>query len=144
MNKENKEDYILAYRYCQIIPNSPKMGWSNQCYWDCFLNRKIWRNICAQRYCIGICDMVKCWVQVLFDKRVSAVKRRWNWPIKLEWNLQRTLAKVNYKIHTDAIKENLVPETLSQLQVSYTYADEADLLNMALFGITAKEWRDNP
>jgi hypothetical protein len=65
--------------------------------------------------------------------------------LKLEWNLQRTLAKVNYQIHTDAIKENLVPREITQKQASFVYASEADLLNVALFGITAKEWRDtNP
>ena len=63
--------------------------------------------------------------------------------LKLEWNLQRTLAKVNYHIHTDAIKENLIPKELSKSQISFVYANEADLLNMALFGFTAKEWRDN-
>lgn len=63
----------------------------------------------------------------------------------LEWNLQRTLAKVNYKIHTDAIKERLIPPRLTKAQTSMVYASEADLLNAALFGITAAEWRQaNP
>ena len=63
----------------------------------------------------------------------------------LEWNLQRTLAKINYRIHTDAIKETLIPSILTNQQKSYIYADEADLLNVALFGKTAKQWRDeNP
>ena len=60
----------------------------------------------------------------------------------LEWNLSRNLARINYKIHTDAIKENLVPVQLSTQVASKTYATEADLLNVALFGITAKQWRD--
>lgn len=65
--------------------------------------------------------------------------------LKLNWNLQRTLAKVNYHIHTDAIKENLIPKELTKKEVSYVYANEADVLNMALFGITAKHWHDiNP
>ncbi len=65
--------------------------------------------------------------------------------LKLDWNLQRTLAKVNYHIHTDAIKENLIPKELSPQQINFVYASEADMLNMALFGITAKQWRDaNP
>jgi hypothetical protein len=65
--------------------------------------------------------------------------------LNLEWNLQRTLAKVNYLIHTDAIKENLIPAALSPAQKSFVYANEADLLNVALFGMTAKEWREaNP
>ena len=63
----------------------------------------------------------------------------------LKWNLQRTLAKVNYRIHTDAIKENLIPHALPKDKINFVYADEADMLNMALFGITAKQWRDkNP
>jgi len=63
----------------------------------------------------------------------------------LEWNLQRTLSKINYRIHTDAIKEHIIPNIVTKEQVTYTYAEEADLLNVALFGITAKQWRDaNP
>ncbi len=65
--------------------------------------------------------------------------------LKLEWNLQRTLAKINYKIHTDAIKEKLIPRELTNDQVNMKYADEADLLNVAQFGITTKTWRNqNP
>jgi len=65
--------------------------------------------------------------------------------LKLDWNLQRTLAKVNYHIHTDAIKENLIPAALTNQQISFVYANEADMLNMALFGTTALQWRnENP
>jgi len=68
-----------------------------------------------------------------------------NTRLKLEWNLQRTLAKVNYHIHTDAIKENLIPTELTGQQINFIYASEADMLNMALFGKTAKQWREtNP
>jgi hypothetical protein len=62
--------------------------------------------------------------------------------LSLEWNLQRTLAKVNYQIHTDAIKELLIPPELTKQQINRIYASEADMLNMALFGRTAKEWRE--
>jgi len=63
----------------------------------------------------------------------------------LEWNFQRTLTKVNYRIHTDAIKEKLIPIEITKEQANYIYASEADLLNVALFGITAKQWREqNP
>jgi hypothetical protein len=63
----------------------------------------------------------------------------------LEWNFQRTLSKVNYKIHTDAIKERLIPPSLTVTQSSTVYASEADMLNMAMFGITAALWRQaNP
>ncbi len=62
--------------------------------------------------------------------------------ISLEWNLNREIAKLNYRIHTDAIKENLIPPELTAEQIAFTYASEADLLNVALFGQTAKQWRD--
>lgn len=68
-----------------------------------------------------------------------------NGRLSLEWDLNRTLAKVNYRIHTDAIKENIIPLLLSKEQEQYVYANEADVLNVALFGKTAKQWRDeNP
>ena len=76
--------------------------------------------------------------QLLLVKEFQRLKADENDRLKLEWNLQRTLAKVNYHIHTDAIKENLIPKELSKNQISFVYANEADLLNVALFGITAK------
>lgn len=61
------------------------------------------------------------------------------------WTAKRELSKVNYRIHTDAIKQNLIPDEVSEKQISFIYANEADVLNVALFGMTAKEWRDaNP
>ena len=62
---------------------------------------------------------------------------------QLGWDIRRNLAKVNYLIHTDASRENLIPDQLSAQQVGFIYASEADLLNVALFGVTAKEWRDS-
>lgn len=65
--------------------------------------------------------------------------------LSLGWNLNREISKLNYRIHTDAIKGNLIPPELTPYQISMTYASEADVLNVALFGITAKQWRDeNP
>jgi hypothetical protein len=61
----------------------------------------------------------------------------------LNWSVQRTLAKINYKIQTDAIKESLVPKSLTKNQTSIIYANEADLLNVALFGLTAEQWKNN-
>lgn len=64
---------------------------------------------------------------------------------QLGWDVKRQLTKINYRIHTDAVKENLIPTALTKQQTSLVYANEADLLNMALFGKTAKQWRDeNP
>ena len=83
--------------------------------------------------------------QIYLIKEFQRLKESENDRLKLEWNFQRTLAKVNYHIHTDAIKEKLIPPTLSKDKINFVYADEADMLNMALFGITAKQWRDaNP
>ena len=89
------------------------------------------------------------WISAEFKlyliKEFQRLKEDENDRLKLEWNFQRTLAKVNYKIHTDAIKQRLIPKTLSSKQTSIIYASEADVLNMALFGKTAKQWRDeNP
>jgi hypothetical protein len=78
-------------------------------------------------------------------KEFQRLKEDENEKLKLGWNFQRTLAKVNYHIHTDAIKENLIPVQLDKHQVNFVYASEADMLNMALFGKTAKQWREqNP
>ena len=81
--------------------------------------------------------------KLYFIREFQRLKDEENDRLKLEWNLQRTLAKVNYDIHTDAIKENLVPKEITTQQAGFVYANEADLLNVALFGITAKEWRES-
>ena len=81
--------------------------------------------------------------KIYLVKEFQRLKSDENNRLKLDWDLQRTLSKVNYQIHTDAIKENLVPQKISKQQIACVYANEADLLNVALFGITAKEWRDN-
>jgi hypothetical protein len=78
-------------------------------------------------------------------KEFQRLKDEENKTHQLEWNLQRTLSKINYRIHTDAIKETLIPPQLTRQQTGAIYASEADLLNMALFGKTAAEWRkENP
>ena len=87
------------------------------------------------------------WISAEFKiyliKEFQRLKNEENDRLKLEWSLQRTLAKVNYRIHTDAIKENLIPDELTPQQISLIYANEADLLNVALFGMTSKQWREN-
>jgi len=83
--------------------------------------------------------------QLLLVKEYQRLKEDENDRLKLDWNLQRTLSKVNYRIHTDAIKETLIPVEISKQQANKVYAFEADLLNVALFGKTAQEWRsENP
>lgn len=89
------------------------------------------------------------WISIEFKlyviKEFQRLKEEETNRLKLEWNLQRTLAKVNYRIHTDAIKENLIPKELSKNEINTIYASEADILNMALFGKTALLWRtENP
>jgi len=83
--------------------------------------------------------------QLLLVKEYQRLKAVENEQLKLNWNLQRTLSKVNYRIHTDAIKETLIPTEISRQQANVVYSSEADLLNVALFGMTAQEWRnENP
>lgn len=83
--------------------------------------------------------------KIYLIKEFQRLKDEENNHLKLEWNLQRTLSKVNYKIHTDAIKLNLIPAQITKQQINIVYANEADLLNVALFGITARAWREcNP
>lgn len=85
------------------------------------------------------------WISAEFKlfliKEFQRLKNNENQNQKLEWNLQRTLSKINYRIHTDSIKKNLLPHLISKQQINYIYANEADLLNVALFGLTAKEWK---
>jgi len=89
------------------------------------------------------------WISAEFElflvtefKRLKAEEQQ---RLSLEWNLQRTLSKINYRIHTDAIKEHIIPTVVTKEQTTYVYANEADLLNVALFGKTASQWRnENP
>ena len=89
------------------------------------------------------------WVSVEFKlyliKEFQRLKEDENRRLSLAWDLNRTLSKLNYRIHTDAVKTNLIPAVVSAAQAATTYASAADLLNVALFGQTAKQWRDaNP
>lgn len=78
-------------------------------------------------------------------KEFQRLKDEENKRNSLDWDLSRTLSKINYRIHTDAVKDNIIPKTLTKEQINYIYANEADLLNVALFGKTAREWRnENP
>ena len=63
--------------------------------------------------------------------------------LSLGWNLHREISKINYRIHTDAVKEYLIPPDLTAEQITFKYSSEADLLNVAMFGVTAKKWRDD-
>ena len=80
--------------------------------------------------------------QLYIMKDYRRLKTDENSRLSLNWNLNREISKLNYRIHTDAIKENLIPPELTAMQISYKYACEADMLNVVLFGKTAKQWRD--
>ena len=86
------------------------------------------------------------WIDPAFKlyliKEFERLKYNENYQSEVEWSIRRMLTKTNYKIHTDSIKENIVPK-LTEKQKQYVYADEADVINVALFGQTAKEWREN-
>jgi len=89
------------------------------------------------------------WISAEFElytiKDYQRLKSDENSRISIEWHVNRILSKLNYRIHTDAIKLNLIPPEISPKQKSFVYADEADILNVALFGMTAADWRNaNP
>ncbi len=87
------------------------------------------------------------WISPEFElyimKDYRRLKRDENSRLSLNWNLNREISKLNYRVHTDAIKDNLIPPELTPAQISYKYASEADMLNVAVFGMTAKQWREN-
>ena len=80
--------------------------------------------------------------KIYLIKEFQRLKEQESQRLALGWDVKRTLAKINYKIHTDSIKTHLIPQNISKKQINIVYANEADVLNVALFGKTAKEWRD--
>ena len=95
----------------------------------------------AFEFASWISSEFKLYLIVEFQRLKEDENRR----LSLAWNLNRTLSKLNYRIHTDAIKTHLIPPEVTPAQAAVTYATEADLLNVALFGLTARQWRDaNP
>ena len=95
----------------------------------------------AFEFASWISSEFKLYLIVEFQRLKEDENRR----LSLAWNLNRTLSKLNYRIHTDAIKTHLIPPEVTPAQAAVTYATEADLLNVALFGVTARQWRDaNP
>lgn len=91
----------------------------------------------AFEFCSAISPIFKLYLIKEFQRLKDEEQKQ------LGWDIKRNLTKINYRIHTDAIKQNLIPENLSNKQISIVYASEADVLNMALFGKTAKQWRDD-
>jgi len=118
------------------------MNRKNISHWYYFESRSLWGY--AQK---DIAFEFSSWISLEFKlyliKEFQRLKKQEL--EKLGWDIRRNLAKVNYLIHTDAIKDNLLPETLIPKQISGVYASETDLLNVTLFGVTAKQWRElNP
>ena len=112
-----------------IIPSSGKYSVGTFAHPDIAFEFASWLNVEFKLYLIT---------------EFERLKQNESYQNKIEWSVRRELAKTNYRIHTDSIKENLVP-TLTEKQKLYVYASEADILNVALFGMTAKEWKDkNP
>ena len=93
----------------------------------------------------GAIGIISAEFKLYIIKDYQRLKADENNRLSLDWNLKRTLTKINYKIHTDAIKENIIPKCITEHQQRFTYASEADVLNVALFGMTASEWKkQNP
>ena len=112
-----------------IIPSSGKYSVGTFAHPDIAFEFASWLNVEFKLYLIT---------------EFEGLKQNEGYQNKIEWSVRRELAKTNYRIHTDSIKENIIP-TLTEKQKQYVYANEADILNVALFGMTAKEWKDkNP
>ena len=113
-----------------IVSKSGRYGGGTYAHSDIALSFASWISPEFQLY------IMKDYRRLKFDE---------NSRLSLNWNLNREIAKLNYRIHTDAIKDHLIPPELTPEQISYKYANEADMLNVVLFGKTAKQWRDeNP
>lgn len=113
-----------------IVSKSGRYGGGTYAHSDIAMNFATWISPEFQLY------IMKDYRRLKYDE---------NSRLSLNWNLNREIAKLNYRIHTDAIKVHLIPPDLTPEQISFTYANEADLINVALFGQTAKEWREaNP
>ena len=123
---------------------SPKeMDRKNKCQRIMLLIGQLWAELMPIRILHLNLVLLSAEFKLYLIKEFQRLKDEENSSKKLEWNLQRTLSKINYRIHTDAIKEELVPPTLTSEQKNIIYASEADVLNMALFGQTAATWRTN-
>ena len=110
-----------------IVSKSGRYGGGTYAHSDIALSFASWISPEFQLY------IMKDYRRLKFDE---------NSRLSLDWNLNREIAKLNYRIHTDAIKDYLIPPELTPEQISYKYANEADMLNVVLFGKTAKQWRD--
>ncbi len=149
----SNEDFNLA-EFSLIKNEAPKKSFTmSPSQWCSRVNEK-GLTFSKGKYSIGtfahsdIAMEFASWIDNLFKlyliKEFKRLKLNESYQEKIEWSVRRSLSKTNYRIHTDSIKANIVPK-LTHKQKSFVYANEADVINMALFGMTAKEWRDqNP
>lgn len=144
-------DNFNSAEFCLIKNESPKKSFTmSPSQWCTRVNAK-GLTFSKGKYSIGafahsdIALEFSSWIDNLFKlyliKEFKRLKYNESYQEKIEWNVRRSLSKTNYKIHTDSIKENIVPH-LTDKQKKFIYANEADVINVALFGMTAKEWRE--
>ena len=143
-------DNFNSAEFCLIKNEAPKKSFTmSPSQWCTRVNAKE-LTFSKGKYSIGtfahsdIALEFSSWIDNLFKlyliKEFKRLKYNESYQEKIEWNVRRSLSKTNYKIHTDSIKENIVPH-LTDKQKKFIYANEADVINVALFGMTAKEWR---
>lgn len=144
-------DNFNSAEFCLIKNEAPKKSFTmSPSQWCTRVNAK-GLTFSKGKYSIGtfahsdIALEFSSWIDNLFKlyliKEFKRLKYNESYQEKIEWNVRRSLSKTNYKIHTDSIKENIVPH-LTDKQKKFIYANEADVINVALFGMTAKEWRE--
>lgn len=116
------------------------MDIQNQCHWTDCQSRSLGGPYAHKDIAFEFAAWVSVEFKLYLIKEFQRLKEHEH--KSLDWSIKRKLTKINYRIHTDAVKENLIPPDLSPQEISYKYASEADVLNMALFGKTAKQWRE--
>ena len=150
--EELSNDNFNSAEFSLIKTNAPKRSFTMTPSQWCTRVNALGLTYSKGKYSIGtfahpdIALEFASWVDNLFKlyliKEFERLKHNEKYTNGIEWSVRRIISKTNYKIHTDSIKENIVPK-LTERQKKYVYADEADVINVALFGKTAKEWRDN-
>ena len=119
------------------------MDRKRKCKGNRYKSRSIWGGTYAHSdIALEFASWVSAEFKLYIMKDYQRLRRDESSRLSLAWNLNREVAKLNYRVHTEAIKDNLIPPELTPTQITYKYANEADMLNVALFGMTAKEWRD--
>lgn len=116
------------------------MDRNHLCYWNYIQIRTIWRPFAHKDIAFKFASWISVEFELYIVKEFQRLKEQEQ--AQLGWSAKRELSKINYHIHTDAIKQHLIPQKITSQQTSMIYASEADVLNVAMFGMTALEWRD--